>query len=95
MNPESGSVPQDFPQKRADLQEQCVGEDLMVYDPVQQKIHILNPTAALIFRLSDGLHDLDSLERELRRGFATSNEQDLRSDILAVIQNLRDKGLLT
>ena len=66
----------------------------MVYDPVQQKIHVLNPTAALIFQLSDGQHDVDSLEREVRNSFATSREQDLRSDILAAIDSLREKGLL-
>ena len=71
-----------------------MGDDLMVHDPVQKKIHVLNPTAALIFRLSDGQHDLDALERELRQAFAPSREQDLRSDILAAIDSLREKGLL-
>jgi hypothetical protein len=66
----------------------------MVYDPVQHKVHVLNPTAALIFQLSDGQHDMDSFERELRNSFAISPEQDLRSDILAAINSLREKGLL-
>jgi coenzyme PQQ synthesis protein D (PqqD) len=94
MSPEPRSDSGDLPLKRSNLQEQCVGTDLMVYDPVQEKIHVLNPTAALIFRLSDGLHDLASLERELRSGFAVSREQNLRSDILATIKSLREKGLL-
>jgi PqqD family protein of HPr-rel-A system len=94
MSSAPGSISRDLPHKRSDLQEQRVGDDLMVYDPVQQKVHVLNPTAALIFRLSDGQHDLDSLEHELRHGFAISREQDLRSDILAAIESLREKGLL-
>ena len=71
-----------------------MGDDLMVYDPSQQKVHVLNPTAALIFQLSDGHHDLDSLESELRASFAISPDQNLRSDILAAIESLREKGLL-
>ena len=55
---------------------------------------ILIPTAAKIFHLSDGMHDLDSLERELRNTFEVSRERDLRSDILAAIESLREKGLL-
>ena len=66
----------------------------MVYDPVGRTVHILNPTAATIFRLIDGKHDLDSLERKLRESFQISKEQDLRSDILAAIESLREKGLL-
>ena len=66
----------------------------MVYDPVDRKVHILNPTAAMIFRLSDGMHDLDSLERDLRESFEVSRERDLRSEILAAIESLREKGLL-
>lgn len=66
----------------------------MVYDPTHRTVHILNPTAATIFRLCDGAHDLDSLERELREHYESSQESNFRSDLLAVLQNFRDKGLL-
>jgi len=66
----------------------------MVYDPLQRKVHVLNPTAALIFKLSDGTHDLDFLERELRASFEVSRETNLRSELLAALESLREKGLL-
>ena len=94
MNPAPDELAPSPLHRRDDLQEQRVGDDLMVYDPVKRRVHILNPTAAKIFHLSDGMHDLDSLERELRNAFEVSRERDLRSDILAAIESLREKGLL-
>lgn len=86
--------PAQLPLRRQELQEQSVGRDLMVYDPLHGKVHVLNPTAALIFRLSDGTHDLDFLERELRASFEVSRETNLRSELLAALESLREKGLL-
>jgi hypothetical protein len=94
MSPAPSEFPSPLPQRRDDLQEQCVGDDLMIYDPTHRIVHILNPTAATIFRLCDGTHDLDSLEEEMRESYEFSRKFDLRSDLLAVIQSFREKGLL-
>ena len=66
----------------------------MVYDPRARKVYLLNPTAALIFRLCDGKHDFESLERELGEGFELPQDRNVRSDIRDAIQSLREKGLL-
>ena len=83
-----------FPCRRGDLQEQRVGEDLMVYDPLQRRVHILNGTAASIFHLCDGTHDLDFLEHELRESFEVSRGRDIRKELLGALESLREKGLL-
>jgi PqqD family protein of HPr-rel-A system len=94
MSPAPAERSLEFPHRREDLQEQRVGEDLMVYDPRARKVHILNRTAALIYRFCDGEHDFESLERELREGFELPQGRNVRSDIRDAIQSLREKGLL-
>ncbi len=84
----------ELPRRRDDLKEQRIGEDLMIYDPRAGAVHVLNGSAALVYRLCDGNHDLDSIERHLRGGFQVAEDRDLRSDVLDIITSLRKKLLL-
>jgi PqqD family protein of HPr-rel-A system len=82
------------PRRRNDLQEQRIGDDLMVYDPRAGKVHVLNGSAALVYGLCDGSHDLDAIVRHLRADFQVPEDRDVRSDVLEAIQALRAKLLL-
>ena len=65
----------------------------MVYDPRAGKVHVLNGTAARVYGLCDGSHDLDEIVRCLRADFEVPEGRDVRSDVLEAIQALR-AGLL-
>ena len=82
-----------LPRVREDLQEQQIGEDLMVYDARNHRVHILNGTAAAIYRMCDGEHDLDAMEREIRTLYHVAETQDVRQDILDTLALLGGKEL--
>ena len=66
----------------------------MVYDPVEELVHILNDTAAAVYRMCDGKHNVEDMEASLRSTFHVSDMQDLRRDIQETLQLLREKNLL-
>jgi hypothetical protein len=49
------------PQKRADLVIKELGDELMLYDEINEKIHVLNHTAYLIWSFCDGCHTLKDI----------------------------------
>jgi hypothetical protein len=83
-----------LPRRRDDLQERRIGDDLMVYDPRARMVHVLNGSAAQVYRLCDGSHDLDAIVRHLRAAFQVPEGRDVRRDVIDAIQALRAKLLL-
>ncbi|HEU5179973.1 MAG TPA: HPr-rel-A system PqqD family peptide chaperone [Candidatus Polarisedimenticolia bacterium] len=82
------------PRRRDGLEEQSIGGDLMVYDAREGAVHLLNESAAHIYSLCDGSHDLDSIERDLRAEFKVPGDRDVRSDVLGALRALRSKQLV-
>jgi hypothetical protein len=50
-----------LPRKAAELEVNEADDGLVVYDPVHDMVHHLNPTAATIFELCDGRRDADAI----------------------------------
>jgi len=71
-----------------------MGEDLMVYDPKAHQVHVLNGTATTIYRLCDGKHDLDAMERIIRSSYHVTEVHDVRQDVATTLALLREKKLL-
>ena len=44
------------PHRAARVAERLIDGELVLYDPLYQRVHVLNPTAAVAWRLSDGEH---------------------------------------
>ena len=82
------------PVKREDIGEQELDGELMLHDPVADKIHLLNMTSRLIWDLADGSHTLSDMEEELRERFSIGDAQDVKGDIKKVISELREKGMI-
>jgi hypothetical protein len=53
---EHEAVASDHPQKLQGLEIHAVGDEVAVYEPEADRIHYLNPTAALILEFCDGEH---------------------------------------
>ncbi|MEW6220204.1 MAG: PqqD family protein [Thermodesulfobacteriota bacterium] len=77
-----------------DLLSTEVGDEKMLYDPAQEAVHVLSPTARLIHELAAAGQPIVAIEARLRERFAVPAGHDLRRDIEACLVELAAKGLL-
>jgi hypothetical protein len=74
--------------------EKEVGSDLMLYDPELDEVHILNATAATVYRLHKAGKPREDIETELLRAFRLQGSEAGVEDVRACLESLRQKGLL-
>ncbi len=82
------------PAKRRGIQEQKLDSELMLHDPDNGNVHILNETSKTVWRLVDGRRTLNQIEMDMRKLFSVDEGQDIKNDIENVINELSEKGLL-
>ncbi len=70
-----------------------VGSEMMVYDPEHDEIHILNPSACLIYKLHEEGKTVAEIEEEMRSRFDVDKHADIAGDILRCIESLKKKEL--
>jgi PqqD family protein of HPr-rel-A system len=68
--------------------------ELMVYDPDQDAVHVLNATALLVYKLCSQGKKPAEIEREMRQRFAIDQDEDVLGGIQECIAELQEKGLL-
>ena len=71
-----------------------VGVETILYTSQMDAVHVLNPTARLIWDLCDGAHTFADIERAVREQFAVGVNYDLYPDIHQAIKVLLEKGLV-
>jgi PqqD family protein of HPr-rel-A system len=83
----------DMNPRKADSLEINEAEDgLVVYDPVHDMVHHLNPSAALIFELCDGTRDADAIAQVLQE--AWSLDAPPADDVHAGLEELAELKLI-
>jgi len=70
------------------------GDDLMLYDIQKDTIHVLNPTARLIYNLFKEGKSLSEIEIVIRKNFQYDESHDLMNDIKICLDDLRDKEVI-
>lgn len=83
-----------FPRRRGDVVCQSADEETLLYDPLTDAVHVLNPTALAVWELCDGRHTLSSIETHLRAQFGGTAGQDIAGDIEAVLNTFEKEGLI-
>ena len=79
---------------RDGLPVQHLGDELMVFDPVRDEVHVLNETSAAIWEgVRDGL-DIETIAKRLGERFDLSSIPDPRGLILAALDEMAGKGIL-
>jgi hypothetical protein len=77
--------------------EAVVGVELdgeaVLYHEVANTIHVLSPTATIVWKLLDGEHDVASIVGDLAEVFEVPQERMLE-DVLAAVRAFGGKGLL-
>lgn len=69
------------------------GSETMLYDPERDELHVLNAAAQLIYRLSREGRGIAEIEAALRSRFRIPPGRELRADIEACLEALRERGL--
>jgi pyrroloquinoline quinone biosynthesis protein D len=69
------------------------GDDLLVHDTRGGKVHVLNATAATIFSLCDGDHDLDAIIEAVAAAWS-ADEAVVATDVTRMVAAFRELALL-
>ncbi len=67
-------------------------DGLVIFDPVEDMVHHLNPTAAIIFDLCDGSRDLERIAALLAEVYELN--EPAREDALAGLRGLAERRLI-
>jgi len=82
------------PTRKSNILVQNIGGETLLYNAEADTIHVLNPTAKLIWELCDGTHSVADIERLIRENFSMAAEQDVSEDVQHTLKIFADKGLL-
>ncbi len=81
------------PRLRDEIVLREVDEDIVVYDPVSDKIALLNQSAAVILSYCDGSHSVSDVVSKVAEVFAQPADR-VDEDVRTTIEGLRAQGLL-
>ncbi len=71
-----------------------LGARLVVYNPDSREVSVLNPTAAAVWELCDGVTPVASAVAALRARFRVDASRDVAADVDAVVRTLTERGLV-
>ena len=80
--------------KRADLREQALGDEIMVFDEKADKVHVLNVTSAFLWRCLDETAEPAELEARLRARFSPPEATDVRGMVGRALAQFEKLNLL-
>ena len=69
-------------------------DELIVFDSRSAEAHVLNPTAAFLWSLCDGKHNVEGLVQALVAAYALRSTQ-AEADVTEFLGELRGAGLMT
>jgi len=81
------------PLKKAGLEEKAVADELLLYDPEQERAVSLNSSATMIWSLCDGTRTTDDIAGSLASGLGVTPE-DLLEDVRTAIWDMFLNGLI-
>jgi len=79
-----------FPQRREELEINPVDDGYVVYDPVSEKVHYLNPTAAVILEFCTGRNSMQDITRLVQQAYELGEAPE--SEVNALLLQMRDEG---
>lgn len=83
------------PRARDDVLFRQLDDDWVIFDPVSDRLHALNLTAALIWMECTGERDIDEITDQVATVFEPAQPRDrVLSDVQAAITRFREQGLL-
>jgi hypothetical protein len=83
------------PCRGAHIEERPAGSELVLFDPIGGRLHVLNPTAAAIWRLCDGSRSANEIAGTLGAEFQVGPEHTPGTDVHVLLGIFRDARLIT
>lgn len=87
-------VEQALPTARPDVVLRRVGSEWVLFDARQDRAHVLNLTAAVIWTYCDGSHQSEAIVEAIARELPGAPAERLRGDIEQALRRFADEGLL-
>ena len=82
------------PVAKADIEKSQMGNETLLYNSENDKVTVLNKTAAAVWELCDGKHTLAHITEKVRESFSPPDDCDVAGDVEAAIQKLKEDGIL-
>ena len=76
------------------MEERQAGADLVLYDAAGGRLHVLNATAAAVWRMCDGSHAMPAIVGRIGSEFSVDTENSPESDVRALLRSFLEAGLI-
>ena len=83
-----------LPQRVPHVVAQALHDDLVICDDLRKRVHVLNPTATMVWRACDGKTTVASLAASMAARFRGARLESIEKDILDALEHLREEGLV-
>jgi hypothetical protein len=83
-----------LPLAREDVVFRALGDEYAILDSAGEVVHVLNATAAAVWLLCDGAHDVAAIAREVATLFQSGPMNDVVEDVRGAITAFTERGLL-
>lgn len=83
-----------FPSARHDVLLRRIGSEWVLFDTRQDRAHVLNLTAAIVWTYLDGTTDADTIAEAMAREVTDSEPRAVRADVARLVRRFADEGLL-
>lgn len=80
--------------KNQKISSRQLGNEIMLYDSENDKVHILNETGIIIWNLLDGKNSLDNIKEKLSKQFPEVKSEEILKDVNEIIEKLTREGLI-
>ena len=83
-----------LPTARDDVLLRRVGSEWVLFDAGNDRAHVLNLTAAVVWTYCDGAHATDAIAEAIANEIPGARADEVRTDIGGVLRRFADEGLL-
>ena len=95
MTSSENSPDKTTPKAREDVVFRSLSKEWVLYDPRTQLLHVLNPTAAIVWSCCDGLGSVEDIAAELRETLTEAPDlAQVADDVREALKRFSQEGLL-
>ncbi len=81
------------PLRKEGILSKKLGDEWMLYDTEKGSIHIINTMAEFVWKMCDGSHTLDEMEKRIEDNYDAPEGATLKRDLENIIQSFANMGL--
>ncbi len=82
------------PKSKSNIIVKNIGDEQVLYNPINSHIHVLNKTAYPIWELADGTNTVNTIIQKLTLMFENLKSHNLEEDVCKVLTEFENQGLL-